>query len=94
MNPLEATLFHSVTRKDKEPVIEDVTKDIMENMKPLKTPPSHPDAKRNQQLNELEDLRHKVDEKKKLHLGRTKIDHEKYHAKKEFQVDKKCGLIN
>ena len=34
MNPLEATLCHSVTRKDKEPVIKDVTEDIMEIVKP------------------------------------------------------------
>ena len=34
MNPLAATLSHSVTREDKEPVIEDVTKDIMEIVNP------------------------------------------------------------
>ena len=35
INPLEATLTHSVTRKDKELVVEDVTEDIMEVVKPL-----------------------------------------------------------
>ena len=40
IDPLEATLTHSVTRKGKEPVVEDVTEDIMEVVKPLETPPS------------------------------------------------------
>jgi hypothetical protein len=57
---LEATLTHSVIRKDKEPVVEDVTKDIMEVVQPLVPSSSHPGAKRNQQLNELRDLRHKA----------------------------------
>ena len=61
INPLEATLSHSVTRKDKELVIEDVIEDIMEIVKPLETPPSHPSAKRKQQLKELGELRHKVE---------------------------------
>jgi hypothetical protein len=40
IDPLEATLTHSITRKDKEPVVEDVTEDIMEVVKPLETSPS------------------------------------------------------
>jgi hypothetical protein len=48
IDPLEATLTHSVTRKDKELVVEDVTEDIMEVVKPLEIPPSQPSAKRNQ----------------------------------------------
>jgi hypothetical protein len=86
---LEATLTHNVTRKDTELVFEDVIEDIMEVVKPLETSPSHPSAKRKQQLNELEELRHKADENTKLHKGRTKIDHDKNHAKKEFHVGQK-----
>jgi hypothetical protein len=86
IDPLDATLTHSVTRKDMEPVFEDVTEDIMEVVHPLKTFPSHLGAKRKQQLNELEELRHKADENTKLYKGRTKIDHDKNHAKKEFHV--------
>ena len=82
MNPLEATLSHSVTGKDKEPVIED----IMEIVKPLETLPSHPSAKRKQQLKKLGELRHKADKNNKLCKGKTKTNHDKYHAKKEFQV--------
>jgi hypothetical protein len=89
MNPLQATLTHSVTRKDKELVIEDVTEGIMEVVKPLETPPSHPGAKRKTQLKELKELRHKADENNKLCKGRTKTNHDKYHAKKEFQVGQK-----
>ena len=89
MNPLAATLSHSVTRKDKESVIEDVTKDIMEIVKPLETPSSHPSAKGKQQLKKLGELRHKADVNNKFCTGRTKTDHDKYHAKKEFQVGQK-----
>jgi hypothetical protein len=88
-NPLHATLTHNVTRKDKEPVIENATEGIMEVVKPPETPPSHPCAKREQQLEELGELRNKADENNKLHKGRTKTDHDKYHAKKEFQVGQK-----
>ena len=63
IDPLEATLTHSVTRKDKEPVVEDVTKDIMKVVQPLVPSPLHPGAKRKQQLKELEELRHKANEK-------------------------------
>jgi hypothetical protein len=83
-NPLQATLTHNVTRKDKEQVIEDVTEAIMEVVKPMETPTSHPSAKRKQHLKELGELRHKADENNKLYKGRTKTDHDKYHAKKEF----------
>jgi hypothetical protein len=61
----------------------------MEVVKPLETPPSHPGVKRKTQLKELKELRHKADENNKLCKGRTKIDHDKYHAKKEFQVGQK-----
>jgi hypothetical protein len=84
--PLEATLTRSVTRKDNELVVEDVTEDIMEVVKPLETPPSQPGAKRNQQLNELGELRHKANENTKLYKGRTKTNHDKNHTKKEFHV--------
>jgi hypothetical protein len=89
INPLEATLTHSVTRKDMEPVFEDDTEDIMEVVQPLETFPSHPGAQKKQQLNELKELRHKVDENTKLYKGRTKTDHDKNHAKKEFHVGQK-----
>ena len=89
MNPLEATISHSVTRKDKEPVIKDVTKDIMEIVKPLETLPSHPSAKRKQQLKKLRELRHKVDKNNKFCKERTKTNLDKYHAKKELQVGEK-----
>ena len=89
MNPVEATFTHSVTRKDKELVVEDVTKDIMEVVQPLVPSPSHLGAKRKQQLKELEELRHKADENTKLYKERTKTDHEKNHAKKEFHVGQK-----
>jgi hypothetical protein len=82
---LQATLTHNGIRKDNEPVVEDVTEDIMKVMKPRETPPSHPGAKK-QQLKELEEFRHKADENNKLYKGRTKTNHDKYHAKKEFQV--------
>jgi hypothetical protein len=85
MNPLQATLTHRVTRKDKELVIEDVTKDIMKVVQPLVPSPSHLGDKRKQQLKELEELRQKADENNKLYKGRTKTNHDKYHAK-EFQV--------
>ena len=39
-------------------------------------------------MKELEELRHKADEKNKLYKGRTKTNHDKYHAK-EFQVGQK-----
>ena len=68
------------------PRIKDVTKDIMEIVKPLETPPSHPSAKRKQQLKKLGELKHKADVNNNLCTGRTKTDHDKYHAKKEFQV--------
>jgi hypothetical protein len=84
IDPLEATLTHSVTRKDKEPVVEDVIEDIMEVVKPMETPPSQPGAKRNQQLNDIGELRHKADENTKLYKGRTKTDHDKNHTKKEW----------
>jgi hypothetical protein len=61
----------------------------MEVVKPLETPPSHPGAKRKTQLKELKELRHKADENNKLFKGRTKTNHDKYHAKKEFQVGQK-----
>jgi hypothetical protein len=48
MNPLQVTLTHNVTRKDKEPVIEDVIEDIMKVVQPLVPSPSHPGAKRKQ----------------------------------------------
>ena len=48
MNLVEATLTHSVTRKDKEPVVNDVTEDIMEVVQPLVPSPSHPGVKRKQ----------------------------------------------
>jgi hypothetical protein len=86
---LEATLTHSVTRKDREPAFEDVTEDIMEVVKPLETPPSQLGAKRNQQLNEHEELRNKTDEHTNLYMGRTKTDHDKNHTKKEFHVGQK-----
>jgi hypothetical protein len=89
LDPLEATLTHIVIRKDKEPVVEDVTKNIMKVVKPLETPTSRPCAKRNQQLNELRELRHKVDENTKLYKGRTKTDHDKNHTKKKFHVGQK-----
>ena len=82
VDPLKAILTHSVTRKDMEPGFEDVTKNIMEVVQPLVPSPSHPGAKRKQQLNELEDLRHTVDENTKLYKGRIKTD----HAKKELHV--------
>ena len=41
IDPLEVTLTHSVTRKDKEPIVEDVTKDIMKVVQPLVPSPSH-----------------------------------------------------
>jgi hypothetical protein len=34
-------------------------------------------------------LRHKADENTKLYKGRTKTDHDKNHAKKEFHVGQK-----
>ena len=89
IDPLEATLTHSVIRKDKESVVEDVTEDIMEVLKPLETSPSQLGAKRNQQLNELGELRHKADENTKLYKERTKTDHDKNHTKKEFHVGQK-----
>jgi hypothetical protein len=89
INPLEATLAHNITRKDKKPVFEDVIEDIMEVVQPLVLSPSHPGAKWKQQLKELEELRHKVDENTKLYKERTKTDHEKNHAKKEFPVGQK-----
>ena len=46
IDPLEATLTHSVTRKDKKPIVEDVTKIIMEVVQPLVPSPSHLGAKR------------------------------------------------
>jgi hypothetical protein len=47
-DPLEATLTHSVIRKNMELVFEDVIEDIMEVVQPLETPPSQPGVKRNQ----------------------------------------------
>ena len=61
----------------------------MEVMKPLVPFPSHPSTKRKQQLKELEEMRYTADENNKLYKGRTKNDHDKYHAKKEFQVGQK-----
>jgi hypothetical protein len=81
--------YHSVTRKDKELVIEDVTEGIMEVVKPLVPSPSHPSATRKKQLKELGELRHKADVNSKLCKGRMETDHDKYHAKKEFQVGHK-----
>jgi hypothetical protein len=46
INPLQATLTHNGTRKDKEPVVDNVTEDIMEVVKPRENPPSHPGAKK------------------------------------------------
>jgi hypothetical protein len=60
----------------------------MEVVQPLETPPQ-PGAKRNQQLNELGELRDKVDENTKLYKGRTKTDYDKNHNKKEFHVGQK-----
>ena len=40
-------------------------------------------------MKEHEELRHKADENKKLYKERTKTDHDKYHAKKEFHVGQK-----
>jgi hypothetical protein len=60
----------------------------MEVVQPLETPPQ-PGAKRNQQLNELRELRHKVDENTKLYKGKTKTDYDKNHNKKEFHVGQK-----
>jgi hypothetical protein len=89
IDPLEATLTHSVIRKDKEPVVEDVTEDIMKVVQPLVPSPSHPGAKMKQQLKEFEELRHKADENTKLYNERTKTDHDKNLAKKEFHVGQK-----
>jgi hypothetical protein len=58
-------------------------------MKPLETPPSQPGAKKNQQLNEIGELRHKAGENTKLYQGRTKTNHDKNHTKKEFHVGQK-----
>ena len=88
IDPLEATLTHIVTMKDKEPIVEDVTEYIMKVVQPLVPSPSHPGAKRKQQL-ELEELKHKADENTKLYNERTKTDHDKNHAKKEFHVGQK-----
>jgi hypothetical protein len=88
INPLQATLTHSGTRKDKKPIVDNVTEDIMEVVKHRENPPSHPGVEK-QQLKELEELRHKADKNNKLCKGRTKTNHDKYHAKKEFQVGQK-----
>jgi hypothetical protein len=88
INPLQATLTHSGTRKDKEPVVDNITEDIREVVKPWKNPPSHPEAKK-QQLKELEELRHQADKHSKQCKGRTKNNQDKHHAKKEFQVGQK-----
>jgi hypothetical protein len=61
----------------------------MEVMQPLETSPSHLGAQKKQQLNELEELKHKAKENTKLYKGRTKTDHVKSHAKKEFHVGQK-----
>jgi hypothetical protein len=55
-------------------------------VQPMVPSPSHPGAKKKQQLKELEELRHKADENTKLYKKRTKTDHENNHAKKEFPV--------
>jgi hypothetical protein len=76
------------SRKDKELVVDNVTEDIMEVVKPQENPPSHPGAKK-QRLKELEELRHQEDEHSKQCKGRTKTNHDKYHVKKKFQVGQK-----